>query len=82
MPYLLLMELLDEQAVHALQTFFNTAPLPDRVALDAGTTVIDVPLFLKTQFNVLQSTNSQAVRRPAFDRLVRLRAVLTGKDQK
>ena len=74
------MELLDEQAVQALRTFFDQTPLPERVALDAGTTVIDVPLFLKTQFSVLESGNSQAVRRPAFERLIRLREVLRRPD--
>ena len=45
------MELLDEQAVQALHAFFDQAPLPDRVAL-----------FLQTQFSVLESGDSLAIR--------------------
>ena len=70
------MESMDEATIAALRLFFDKAVVPPTIRLDEGTTITDTAKFLKTQFNVIDAGHSPTVRRPAFDRLVRLRMLL------
>jgi len=67
---------LDAPAIEDLETFFAKATLPDRILLLPGSTIVDSPLFLKTQFSILRSSVDQTARRLAFERLLRLKTVM------
>jgi len=69
-------ETMDDAGIKALESFFAQAALPDQVQLDPGTRIINVGLFVKTQFTILKESTDQVARRLAFERLLRLKAVL------
>jgi len=66
---------LNDNTLQALKDFFSKVPLPKHIDLLPGTKITDVPLFLKTQLNLVEH-GSLVSKRPAFDRLVRLRQLL------
>jgi len=70
---------MDDAALESLRTFFASTPLPDKVELYPGTTIVDMPLFVRSHLSVAALSNRIIVRKAAFDRPVRLREVLEGK---
>jgi len=71
------MELLTEQELQDLTGFFaNSKDLPKQVQLYIGTKIVDVPGFIKSQLNLLQSDISQTVQKPALERIRKLRELL------
>jgi len=66
---------LNDSTLQALKDYFTKASLPEKIELCPGTNITDIPLFLKTQFNIVEH-GSPVTKRPAFDRLVKLRELL------
>lgn len=67
---------MDDSTIAELKAFFAGILLPDKIEIYPGTTIVDIPLFLKTQFTTVEN-GSSVVQRPAFERLVRLRELLS-----
>lgn len=68
---------MDDSTLDVLKEFFVQVTLPDHIELYPGTRITDIPLFLKTQFNIVEN-GSAVVKRPAFERLLKLRELLAG----
>jgi hypothetical protein len=66
-----------DQQLSELRAFFDKTTLPKTILLAPGSTINDVPSFIKTQFNIIESNTVLAIRRPPFDRLVRLKELLS-----
>jgi len=67
---------MDDSTIAELKVFFAGILLPDKIEIYPGTSIVDIPLFLKTQFTIVEN-GSPVVQRPAFERLVRLRELLS-----
>jgi len=67
---------IDDTSLQELKDFFAQINLPQQVDLYTGTRIMDISKFLKTQFNIVEN-GSIVVRRPAFERLIKLRDLLT-----
>lgn len=76
LAYIVAMEIMDEVRIEELRLFFDKTAVPPTIRLDSGTVITDTDKFLKAQFNILASGHSLTVRRPPFDRLVRLRTIM------
>jgi hypothetical protein len=74
------METIDEAVLLSLEAHFKQLELPKQIQLYPGSLVIEVPKFIQTQLSILRGGNNWAVRRPAYDRLVRLKAMLEGAE--
>ena len=58
-----------------LQTFFNSATLPETIELKPGETIINVRQFVKTHFEVLKNYGDNPNYAPFLDRLLRLKEI-------
>ena len=69
--------IVDKNELNELETFFEgRKDLPERIQLDPGTTIIDLPKFIESQISIVKSGYSLTVQRPALDRLLQLKKLL------
>lgn len=69
--------IIDKKELNELETFFaNRKDLPERIKLDPGTTIIDLPKFIESQISIVKNGYSPTVQRPALDRLLQVQKLL------
>jgi hypothetical protein len=67
-----------EKQIDELGTFFAKAKLPTTVDLDAGSKVTNVPAFIQSHLNVLRSNPDKPIYEVFYNRLVRLKELISG----
>lgn len=70
------MEDVDKNELLLLEAYFEGLVLPETIRLAPGTTVSNVRKFIAAQFAVIRGDNNWPVRRPAYERLLLLKAIL------
>lgn len=66
-------------SIEELKTFFATAPLPPQVQLYPYLAITDVPKFVESHLNIVESQSMGSWGESFYDRLVALQAHLLQK---
>jgi hypothetical protein len=63
-------------SIEELQAFFNTISLPETIHLEQGVKIINVPAFVQSHLQVLESNGYVPAFSVFYDRLIMLRDLL------
>lgn len=67
-----------EKQIDELAAFFKGAKLPERIPLDQGSTIIDVPHFIKGHLGVLRANPGKPIMEVFYMRLLRVKELIAG----